>query len=71
MNKNCNLKEDTSYENNMILSWVEWKSNICIEIKIKFFIFTLPYGASEGFMKVIKAFIKPFEAPQRSVKIEI
>ena len=29
------------------------------------------YGASEGFIKVLKALIKPFEAPQRSVKIKI
>ena len=27
--------------------------------------------ASKGFMKALKAFIKPFEAPQRSVKIKI
>ena len=37
----------------------------------KIFIFTFLCGASEGFMKALKAFIKPFEAPQRSVKIEI
>ena len=30
------------------------------------FIFTLFCGASKGFMKALKAFIKPFEAPQRS-----
>ena len=35
------------------------------------FIFLLPCGASKGFMKALKAFIKPFEAPQRSVKIKI
>ena len=35
------------------------------------FIFTLLCGASKGFMKALKAFIKPFEAPQRSVKIKI
>ena len=35
------------------------------------FIFTLLCGASKGFMKTLKAFIKPFEAPQRSVKIKI
>ena len=35
------------------------------------FIFTLLCGASKGFMKAFKAFIKPFEAPQRSVKIKI
>ena len=34
------------------------------------FIFTLPDGASKGFMMTLKAFIKPFEAPQRSVKIK-
>ena len=28
-------------------------------------------GASKGFMKAVKAFMKPFEAPQRSVKIKI
>ena len=35
------------------------------------FIFTLLCGASKGFMKVLKVFIKPFEAPQRSLKIKI
>ena len=35
------------------------------------FIFTLLCGASKGFMKALKAFIKPFEAPQRRVKIKI
>ena len=40
------------------------------EKKIKLnFHFTL--GASEGFMKAFKAFISPFEAPQRSGKIKI
>ena len=34
------------------------------------FLFTL-YDASKGFMKALKTFIKPFEAPQRSVKIKI
>ena len=33
------------------------------------FIFTLLGGATEGFMKAFMAFIKPFEAPQKSVKI--
>ena len=32
------------------------------------FLFTLVCGASKGFMKALEAFIKPFEAPQRSVK---
>ena len=35
------------------------------------FIFTLPCRASNGFMMALKAFIKPFEAPQRSVKMKI
>ena len=35
------------------------------------FIFTLLCGASKRFMKALKAFIKPFEATQRSVKIKI
>ena len=35
------------------------------------FIFTLLCGASKGFIKALKAFIKPFEVPQRSVKIKI
>ena len=35
------------------------------------FIFLLLCGALKGFMKALKAFIKPFEAPQRSVKIKI
>ena len=35
------------------------------------FIFTLLCGASKGFLKAFKAFKKPFEAPQRSVKIKI
>ena len=35
------------------------------------FIFTLLCGASKGFMRASKAFIKPSETPQRSVKIKI
>ena len=47
-------------------------SESCIEIKIKLnFILTLLCGSSKGFMKAFKAFLKPFEAPQRSVKIKI
>ena len=43
-----------------------------IKIKLtQIFIFTLRCGASKGFMKTFKAFIKPFEAPQKSVKIKI
>ena len=32
-------------------------------------IFTLLCGASKGFMKAFKAFIKPFEGPQRSTQL--
>ena len=35
------------------------------------FIFVLLCGVSKGFMKTFRAFRKLFEAPQRSVKIEI
>ena len=39
--------------------------------KIKLmFIFILLCGASKGVMKALKVFIKPFEAPQRSMKIK-
>ena len=34
-------------------------------------IFTLLYGASKGFMKDFKVFMKPFAVSQRSVKIKI
>ena len=34
------------------------------------FILTL-CGASKDFMKALKTFIKPFEAPQKSIKIKI
>ena len=34
------------------------------------FILTLLCGASKGFKKAFKAFLKPFEALQRSVKIK-
>ena len=34
-------------------------------------IFTLLCGALKGFMKALKVFIKPFEIPQRSVKINL
>ena len=35
------------------------------------FILTLLCGTTKGFMKAFKAFIKPFESTQRSVKIKI
>ena len=34
-------------------------------------IFRFLCGSLKGFMKAFKGFIKPFEAPQRSVKIKI
>ena len=44
---------------------------ICIKIKINLNCYFHIYGASKGFMKGFKAFIKPFEAPGRCVKIKI
>ena len=38
--------------------------------KVKF-LFSQFFVATKGFMKTFKAFIKPFEALQRSVKMEI
>ena len=35
------------------------------------FVFTFLCGASKGFMKALKPFIKSLEAPQRSVKLKI
>ena len=35
------------------------------------FILIFLCGASKGFIKAFKAFIKPYETPQRSVKIKI
>ena len=48
-----------------------WISESCMKIKIKITIFTLLCGTSKIFMKALKAFIKPFEAPQRSAEIKI
>ena len=42
-----------------------------MKIYFKIFIFTPLFGDSKGFMNAFKAFIKPFEPPQRSVKIKI
>ena len=33
--------------------------------------FTLLCPTSKGFKKALRAFIKPFEAPQKSVKVKI
>ena len=42
------------------------------KINLKFYFHTFLFcDASKGFMKALKAFIKPFKAPQRSVKIKI
>ena len=41
------------------------------KILIQIFIFTPLCDASKGFMRALKAFIKPFEVPQRRVKIKI
>ena len=40
------------------------------KIKLNFY-FHPSFGTSKGFMKTLKAFIKPFETPRRSVKIKI
>ena len=62
-----------------ISNWSKFKNILTLPVPIpaeekklsEIFIFTLLCGASKGFMKAFKAFIKPFEAPQRSVKIKI
>ena len=41
------------------------------ELTKKMFIFALSRGASKGFMKALKVFMKSFEAPQRSAKIKL
>ena len=47
-------------------------SEICIKIKNNLnFFFILLCGTSKGFMKALKAFIKPFAALERSAKIKI
>ena len=44
----------------------------CIKKKLTLiFILTLFCGASKGFVKAFKAFIKPSEVPKRSFKIKI
>ena len=43
-----------------------WREKINLD-----FFFTLLCGAWKGFMRALKAFIKPSEATQRSVKIKI
>ena len=45
---------------------------IYIKIKINLNFYLQTYcGASKGFMKAFNAFMKPFEAPQGSLKIKI
>ena len=43
-------------------------SKSCLKNYINFF--TLPFDALKSFMRAFKAFIKPFEAPKRSMKIK-
>ena len=45
-------------------------SGSCIEITIKI-LFLNSCCTSKGFMKAFKVFMKPFGAPQRSVKIKV
>ena len=40
------------------------------KIKLDFYFHTFLW-ASKGFMKAFKVFIKPFDTPQRSVKIKV
>ena len=44
---------------------------IAIKININFYFHTFLWCASKGFIEALKAFIKPLEAPQRSVNIKI
>ena len=44
--------------------------SISCKIKLNFYFHTFR-GASKGFMKAFKAFIKPFEVPQSSVNIKV
>ena len=56
-----------------------WVQSITLPVPIleeerkitQIFIFTQLCGDSKGFKKVLKAIIKPFEAPQRHVKIKM
>ena len=54
----------------MLIATLEKMSNVPVLIpdrkkkSTQIFIFTLLYVASKGFIKAIKDFIKPFEAPQ-------
>ena len=41
------------------------------KITLDFYFYSSFLCASKGFMKALNAFIKPFEAPQKSVKMEI
>ena len=57
--------------------WPVWKLTLLVLIPDKerklteIFIFTLLWGASKGFMKAFKSFIKPFDGPQRSSRKKI
>ena len=48
---------------------MHFESRIKMKIKLNFYFRTL-CSVPKGFMKALKAFIKPFETPQRSVKIK-
>ena len=56
-----------------------WAMNLTLPVPIpdeekkvtEIFFLAFLCGASKDFMKAFKAFIKPVEAPQRSVKIKI
>ena len=62
----------------MVVSFFLFVNNLTPNVPIpdrvkklnQIFIFALLCGASKGFMKALKAFIKPFDPPQRSLKIK-
>ena len=60
------------YQTYLILAFDTCTLLVPIPDKVKklswIFIFTLLCGALKSFMKALKAFIKPFEAPRRNVK---
>ena len=60
----------TVMTNRKFISTLPVQIPIPYDEKIKVF-FTLLCGASKGLMKTFKAFIKPFEALQGSMKIKI
>ena len=63
--KNSFFVECNLIKNLILPAQCIWESCTIFKINLNVFIFTLLYGVSKDF---IKAFIKSFESPQRSVK---